>query len=210
MESLLPALPYFIGAYLIGSLSFAVIVAKLMGLPDPRSFGSGNPGATNMLRTGKKTAAVLTLLGDLAKGYVAVALARYIGGQYGLNPAAIYAACLGVFVGHLFPVYFAFKGGKGVATALGVLLALHPLLGLWCIGTWLVVFGLSRISSLSALTAAAAAPVYAHFLLDDPNAVGVLIVLVALLFWRHRGNIRRLLSGEEGGFAKPRGISKKD
>lgn len=207
MESLLPALPYFIGAYLIGSLSFAVIVAKLMGLPDPRSFGSGNPGATNMLRTGKKTAAILTLLGDLAKGYVAVMLARYFGAQHGVNPDAIYAASLGVFIGHLFPVFFGFKGGKGVATALGVLFALHPVLGMWSLGTWLVMFGLTRISSLSALTAAAAAPLYAYFLLD-PKAVGVLIVLAILLFWRHRGNIKRLLSGEEGGFGK--GIAKKD
>jgi glycerol-3-phosphate acyltransferase PlsY len=202
MESLLPALPYFFGAYLLGSLSFAVIVAKVMGLPDPRSFGSGNPGATNMLRTGKKTAAILTLIGDLAKGYLAVMLAHLIGEQYGMNPAAVYAASLGVFIGHLFPVFFGFKGGKGVATALGVLIALHPLLGLGCLATWLIVFGLSRISSLAALTAAAAAPVYAHWLLNDPNAIGVLIVLVALLFWRHRGNIKRLLAGEEGGFRK--------
>jgi glycerol-3-phosphate acyltransferase PlsY len=202
MESLLPALPYFFGAYLLGSLSFAVIVAKVMGLPDPRSFGSGNPGATNMLRTGKKTAAILTLIGDLAKGYLAVMLAHLIGEQYGMNPAAVYAASLGVFIGHLFPVFFGFKGGKGVATALGVLIALHPLLGLGCLATWLIVFGLSRISSLAALTAAVAAPVYAHWLLNDPNAIGVLIVLVALLFWRHRGNIKRLLAGEEGGFRK--------
>lgn len=204
MESLLPALAYFIGAYLIGSLSFAVIVAKLMGLPDPRSFGSGNPGATNMLRTGKKTAAVLTLLGDLAKGYVAVVLAHQIGTRFEAAQLATNAAALGVFIGHLFPVYFGFKGGKGVATALGVLLALHPLLGLWSMATWLVVFGLSRISSLAALAAAATAPIYAHLLLDDPNAVGVLVLLVALLFWRHRTNIRRLLSGEEGRFAKPK------
>jgi acyl phosphate:glycerol-3-phosphate acyltransferase len=204
MESLLPALASFIGAYLIGSLSFAVIVARLMGLPDPRSFGSGNPGATNMLRTGKKAAAVLTLLGDLAKGYAAVVLARQLGAQAGHALIATYAAALGVFIGHLFPVYFSFKGGKGVATLLGVLLALHPLLGLWSLGTWLVVFGLSRISSLAALAAAAAAPLYAHLLMDDPNAVGVIVVLVALLFWRHRGNIRRLLSGEEGRFAKPK------
>ncbi|MGA7179090.1 MAG: glycerol-3-phosphate 1-O-acyltransferase PlsY [Thiobacillaceae bacterium] len=210
MESLPFTLPYFAGAYLIGSLSFAVIVSKLMGLPDPRSFGSGNPGATNMLRTGKKTAAVLTLLGDFSKGYVAVKLAEYIGAHYGLNPAAIYAACLGVFIGHLFPLYFGFNGGKGVATALGILFALHPMLGLGCLATWLVVFALSRISSLSALAAAAAAPVYAYVLLNDYGAVGILSVLVGLLFWRHRGNIRRLLSGEEGGFAKPTGISKKE
>jgi glycerol-3-phosphate acyltransferase PlsY len=117
---------------------------------------------------------------------------------------ATYAAALGVFIGHLFPVFFGFKGGKGVATLLGVLLALHPLLGLSSLATWLVAFGLSRISSLSALAAAAAAPLYAHLLLDDPNAIGLLVVLVALVFWRHRTNIRRLLSGEEGRFAKPK------
>jgi acyl phosphate:glycerol-3-phosphate acyltransferase len=204
MESVLPALPYFIVAYLIGSLSFAVIVAKLTGLPDPRSFGSGNPGATNMLRTGKRSAAALTLLGDLSKGYVAVSLARHIGVRYAVGPDAMYVACLGVFLGHLFPIYFGFKGGKGVATALGVLLALHPALGMLSVATWLVVFGLSRISSLSALIAAAAAPVYAHLLLNDSRAVGVLIVLTTLLFWRHRGNIRRLLSREEGRVAKPK------
>ncbi|MGO9443660.1 MAG: glycerol-3-phosphate 1-O-acyltransferase PlsY [Thiobacillaceae bacterium] len=204
MESVLPALPYFVGAYLIGSLSFAVIVAKLTGLPDPRSFGSGNPGATNMLRTGKRSAAALTLLGDLSKGYVAVSLARHIGARYAVGPDAMYVACLGVFLGHLFPIYFGFKGGKGVATALGVLLALHPALGMLSVATWLVVFGLSRISSLSALIASAAAPVYAHLLLNDSRAVGVLIVLTTLLFWRHRGNIRRLLSREEGRIAKPK------
>ncbi|MGA7951331.1 MAG: glycerol-3-phosphate 1-O-acyltransferase PlsY [Thiobacillaceae bacterium] len=204
MESLAFALPYFIAAYFIGSLSFAVIVARLMGLPDPRSFGSGNPGATNMLRTGKKTAAALTLVGDLAKGFIAVLLAGWIGSKLDLAWLASYAAALGVFVGHLFPVYFGFKGGKGVATALGVLLALQPLLGLLCVATWLAVFWLSRTSSLSALAAAAAAPIYGLILLKDARGVAVLLTISALLFWRHRGNIRRLMSGEEGRFAKPK------
>jgi glycerol-3-phosphate acyltransferase PlsY len=204
MESLAFALPYFVAAYFIGSLSFAVIVARLMGLPDPRSFGSGNPGATNMLRTGKKAAAALTLMGDLAKGFVAVMLAGWIGGKLDLTWLASYAAALGVFVGHLFPVFFGFKGGKGVATALGVMLALQPLLGLLCVVTWLAVFWLSRTSSLSALAAAAAAPVYGLILLKDVRGFAVLLTLTALLFWRHRGNIRRLMSGEEGRFAKPK------
>lgn len=204
MERLAFALPYFIVAYFIGSLSFAVIVARLMGLPDPRSFGSGNPGATNMLRTGRKAAAALTLVGDLAKGFVAVLIAGWIGSKLDLTWLASYAAALGVFVGHLFPVYFGFKGGKGVATALGVLLALHPLLGLLCMSTWLVVFWLTRTSSLSALAAAAAAPVYGLVLLKDATGVAVLLAISALLFWRHRTNIKRLLAGEEGRFAKPK------
>ena len=150
---------FIVLAYLIGSLSFAVIVSRLFSLPDPRKHGSGNPGATNMLRTGRKSAAALTLIGDMAKGGLAVYLARYFGAQYGVEMVATYGAAVAVFLGHLYPVFFGFKGGKGVATALGVLLAISPWLGLATLASWLIVFALTRISSLAALTAATLAPI---------------------------------------------------
>jgi glycerol-3-phosphate acyltransferase PlsY len=204
MQSLFPALMIAVGAYLIGSLSFAVIVARIMGLPDPRSFGSGNPGATNILRTGKKTAAALTLLGDTAKGWLAVWLAGLAGAHFGVQILAMHLAALAVFLGHLFPVFFSFKGGKGVATALGIMLALDPWLGLAVFATWLGVFAISRISSLSALVAALLAPVYGAFFTGSRVTILTLCVLTVLLLWRHRANIQRLLSGEEGRFAKPK------
>ncbi len=204
MQSLFPALMIALGAYLIGSLSFAVIVARIMGLPDPRSFGSGNPGATNILRTGKKTAAALTLLGDTAKGWLAVWLAGIAGAYFGIQIMAIHLAALAVFLGHLFPIFFGFKGGKGVATALGIMLALDPWLGLAVLATWVAVFAISRISSLSALTASLLAPVYAAFFTGSRATIITLCILSALLIWRHRANIQRLLSGEEGRFVKPK------
>jgi len=204
MQSLFPALTISLGAYLIGSLSFAVIVARLMGLPDPRSFGSGNPGATNILRTGKKTAAALTLLGDAAKGWLAVWLASIAGGYFGVQILAMHLAAVAVFLGHLFPVFFGFKGGKGVATALGIMLALDPWMGLAVFATWLAVFAISRISSLSALIAAILAPVYGAFFTGSRITVLTLCVLTALLLWRHRANIQRLIAGEEGRFTKPK------
>ncbi len=204
MQSLIPALMIALGAYLIGSLSFAVIVARLMGLPDPRTFGSGNPGATNILRTGKKTAAALTLLGDAAKGWLAVWLAGIVGAQFGVHILAVHLAAIAVFLGHLFPVFFGFKGGKGVATALGIMLALDPWMGLAVFATWLAVFAVSRISSLSALVAALLAPVYSAYFTASRVTVITLCVLTVLLLWRHRANIQRLLAGEEGRFAKPK------
>ena len=200
MQSLMIAL----GAYLIGSLSFAVIVARAMSLPDPRTFGSGNPGATNVLRTGKKAAAALTLLGDAAKGWLAVWLAGVAGAHFGVHILAVHLAAIAVFLGHLFPVFFGFKGGKGVATALGVMLALDPWMGLAVFGTWLVVFAVSRISSLSALIAALLAPVYGAYFSGSRVTVITLCILTVLLLWRHRANIQRLLAGEEGRFAKPK------
>ena len=202
MHDAVPALLIALGAYLVGSLSFAVIVAKLMGLPDPRSFGSGNPGATNMLRTGKKTAALLTLLGDLAKGWLAVWLAGMVGAQFGIQILATHLAALAVFLGHLFPVFFGFKGGKGVATALGILLALNPWLGLATLAVWASVFAMTRLSSLAALTASVSAPILGAYLTDSRVTILTLCILTALLIWRHRGNIKRLLSGEESGFKK--------
>jgi glycerol-3-phosphate acyltransferase PlsY len=184
-------------AYLLGSLSFAVIVSRAMHLPDPRSFGSGNPGATNVLRTGRKAAAALTLLGDALKGWVAVVMARMLAPQFGLDENIALLCALAVFVGHLFPVFFGFKGGKGVATAFGVLLGLNPWLGLASLVTWLLMAGVFRISSLAALTTAILAPVYAGLLMGWGNAAWVALVIALLLVYRHKSNLIKLVSGEE-------------
>jgi glycerol-3-phosphate acyltransferase PlsY len=195
-----------IAAYLLGSISFAILVARIYGLPDPRSHGSGNPGATNMLRTGKKSAAALTLLGDALKGYLAVILAQWVSTRYGLPSYVPYLAALAAFLGHLYPVFFGFKGGKGVATALGVLLALDIRLGGLTILTWAVVFAITRVSSLSALVAATLAPVFGYYLLghgpETRFLAGILSVLSLLVLARHRSNIRKLISGEESAFKK--------
>ena len=188
-------------AYVIGSISFAVLVSRAFGLPDPRSYGSGNPGATNVMRSGKKAAAILTLLGDGAKGWLAVFLAQQLAPVWGAGDMGVAAAALAVFIGHIFPVFFGFKGGKGVATAAGILLALNLWLGLAVVATWLLTFALSRYSSLSALLAAGLAPLYAAIFLA-PLYVGMLVVLAGLLIWRHRANIRKLLQGEERSFKK--------
>ncbi len=180
--------------YVLGSVSSAVIVCKLWGLPDPRTTGSGNPGATNVLRMGSKRAAAVTLLGDMLKGFLPVALARWSEA----DPAIAAATGLAAFVGHLYPVFFGFQGGKGVATALGVLTGIHWGLGLVLAGTWLVVAKLTKISSLSALTAAALSPLYAHWILRTPSITAMVTVMAGWLVWRHRDNIRRLLRGEEG------------
>lgn len=192
-----------LAAYLLGSVSFAVIVSKLFRLADPRTYGSKNPGATNVLRSGNKIAALVTLLGDGFKGWLAVWLVMHFGEQYGLEDRAIALVALAVFLGHLWPLYFRFVGGKGVATFLGVMVGLNALwLGLPCLLTWLVVALVSRYSSLAALVAAACAPAY--LVLIDGNwrnngdwivlAVGVMALL---LFYRHRQNINKLLSGKE-------------
>lgn len=200
-STLLTPIAILLAAYLLGSLSAAVLLSRAFGLPDPRSYGSGNPGATNVLRTGNKKIAALTLLGDGLKGALAVWLAMLAGTQTSTPDWLPALAGLSAFVGHLWPVFFGFKGGKGVATALGVLLALNPLLGLATLLTWLVVFTLTRISSLSALAASAAAPFFAAWL--DETGLGALVILVILIFWRHRSNIQRLVRGEESGFRKP-------
>ncbi|HEY0665891.1 MAG TPA: glycerol-3-phosphate 1-O-acyltransferase PlsY [Gallionella sp.] len=184
---------FVIAAYLLGSISFAVITSKLFGLPDPRSYGSGNPGATNVLRTGKKAAAALTLFGDAAKGWLAVFLAI----QFELTSAQVALIALAVFIGHLFPVFLNFKGGKGVATALGVLLALSGWMGLAVLVTWLLMAVVFRYSSLAALTAAVAAPIYAILLGLPQEWVLASGILSLLLFWRHKGNIQKLLAGTE-------------
>lgn len=198
-DLLLPLLAGVLG-YLIGSLSFAVIISRVMGLSDPRSYGSGNPGATNVLRSGNKLAAVLTLLFDALKGYVAVLLVLLFGARFGLGDGTAALVGLGAFLGHLWPVFFRFKGGKGVATAAGVILALNPLLGLATLATWIIIAYFSRYSSLAALVSAVFAPVYQMMIWgvsDNGPLVGVLVVIGLLLIWRHAGNIQKLLNGTE-------------
>jgi len=184
-------------AYLIGSLSFAVIVSRVMGLDDPRGYGSGNPGATNVLRSGNKKAAALTLLLDAVKGLVPVALVMQFGEPYGLDEQAAAWVGLAAFAGHVWPVFFRFQGGKGVATAAGVLLGLSPWLGLATLVTWLLIAYFFRYSSLAALVAAVFAPFY-HALIWRPSMVTLaLIVMAGLLLWRHSSNISKLLAGTE-------------
>jgi len=184
-------------AYLLGSLSFAVIVSKAMHLDDPRSYGSGNPGATNVLRSGNKLAAIFTLLLDAVKGVVAVLIARFLAERLGYGEGVVALAGLASFLGHLYPVFFRFQGGKGVATAAGVLLALNWVIGLACLATWLAIAILTRYSSLAALVTALLAPVYFHFMHGDSQVVGAVAVMSVLLVWRHRSNITKLLNGTE-------------
>lgn len=189
-------------SYLIGSLSFAVIVSRLMGLNDPRTYGSGNPGATNVLRSGNRKAAALTLLFDLLKGVVPVLLVRWLGPRFGLGDGAAALAAVGAFVGHLWPVFFRFQGGKGVATALGVLFGVDWLLGLAAALTWLIIAFFFRYSSLASLVAAVFAPVYYLFgnglaWYADKRIALALGAMALLLFWRHRENIGRLAQGKE-------------
>ncbi len=196
MQSIYPAL-VTLAAYLIGSLSFAVIVSRLMGLNDPRTYGSGNPGATNVLRSGNKAAAVLTLVLDALKGFVPVLLVKLYGPQFELDEGTLALVALAAFLGHLWPVFFRFKGGKGVATAAGVLLGLNPWLGLATLATWVIIAAFTRYSSLAALVAAAFAPFYQVLIWGSgPIAVAV-FGMGALLVWRHRANIQKLLNGTE-------------
>ena len=193
----LPALVAVVLAYLLGSISFAVLVSKFMGLNDPRSYGSGNPGATNVLRTGNRTAAALTLVGDAGKGALAVVLARLAADRFGFTDTTLAAVGLAAFVGHLFPVFHGFKGGKGVATAAGMLLALAPWLGLATLATWVAVAVFLRYSSLAAIVAAIFAPLF-YLLMARADAVFVMIaIMAALLLWRHQGNIAKLIAGTE-------------
>ncbi|WP_350282915.1 glycerol-3-phosphate 1-O-acyltransferase PlsY [Nitrosomonas sp.] len=189
-------------AYLLGSISFAVVASWLFKLPDPRSYGSRNPGATNVLRTGKKAAAAVTLLGDAGKGWVAVAAAKYVGEVGELGDEVIAGAALAVFLGHLFPIFLAFKGGKGVATSAGILLGLNPWLGVLTISTWMVVALVSRISSLSALLSALLAPLYAYFLLEKGILIMTVSIISVLLILKHRLNIANLIAGKEARIGK--------
>ena len=187
-----------IAAYLIGSLSFAVIVSKYYGMDDPRTYGSGNPGATNVLRSGKKKAAALTLLGDALKGLVAVVLARYLQDALNLSDIAIAAVAVAALVGHMWPLFFGFKGGKGVATALGVLLALSPATALVCAAIWLVMAFGFKVSSLAALAATVAAPLVAFWLMPYSSWAWATVVIAVLVLYRHKSNIQNLLQGKEG------------
>ena len=191
-----------VGGYLIGSLSFAVIVSRAMGLDDPRTYGSQNPGATNVLRSGNKKAAIATLLFDALKGYFPVLLVKLYGPAFGLDDQAVALVAISAFIGHLWPVFFAFKGGKGVATAAGVLFGVEPLLGLATMGTWVIVAFFFRYSSLAALAASLFAPAY--YLFGDQIAwqtsqaeLLAVMVMSALLLMRHKDNIARLVSGQE-------------
>jgi len=194
-----------LAAYLIGSLSFAVIVSRVMGLDDPRSYGSKNPGATNVLRSGSKKAAAATLLLDAFKGWLPVWLVSHWGASWGLGDGALAAVGIAAFLGHLFPLFFRFKGGKGVATAAGVLIGFEPLLGLATLGSWLFVALVLKYSSLAAVVAALFAPGFYIMASGEswawygsaPVALAVSLMSL-LLLWRHRGNISRLLSGQEG------------
>ncbi|HWT28867.1 MAG TPA: glycerol-3-phosphate 1-O-acyltransferase PlsY [Methylophilaceae bacterium] len=189
---------WIVAAYLLGSISFGILISRMFGLPDPRTVGSGNPGATNVLRSGKKMAALLTLLGDAFKGWFPVWLAL----QSGMLMWVVSWVGFAVFLGHLYPIYYRFKGGKGVATALGVLLALSVWLGLAVVIVWVVVFAIWRYSSLAAIVAALLAPVIAYFLLPYKDYLLLTLVITVLLIWRHRSNIQKLLAGTEAGFGK--------
>lgn len=192
---------FVVAAYLLGSISFAVVTSRAFGIADPRTYGSGNPGATNVLRSGKKLAAALTLLGDAAKGWVAVMLAKHLA----LGDVQVALIALAVFLGHLFPVFLKFKGGKGVATALGVLLALNAWLGLAALATWLLIALVFRLSSLAALTAAFLAPIYAMLLGLPRTWAAASVAMSLLLIWRHKRNIRNLLTGQESRIGKKTG-----
>ena len=198
-------------AYLIGSISFAVVVSKCMRLPDPHSYGSGNPGATNVLRTGNKKAAVLTLIGDALKGYLAVMLSRMILGDQSLTATlgswVLCGVVIAVFLGHVFPIFHGFKGGKGVATACGILFGINVILGAATLGTWIIVATFMRYSSLAALAAAIFGPIYFVFLFGfQPMAIALLIVCL-LLIWRHRSNIKNLMNGTEGRLGSKKKVS---
>jgi glycerol-3-phosphate acyltransferase PlsY len=186
-----------LGAYLLGSISFAVVVSRIFALPDPHTYGSGNPGATNVLRTGKKAAAALTLLGDAGKGWAAVVLAQLLSGETGIGAVAVPLAGAAAFLGHLFPVFHRFQGGKGVATACGVLFGFNLWLGLGTFVTWILVAALFRLSSLAALVAALFAPALAFWLFGLANILWAVALIALLLLWRHRANIARLMAGEE-------------
>ena len=196
MQTLYPVLAALV-AYLIGSLSFAVIVSRAMGLSDPRSYGSGNPGATNVLRSGNRAAALLTLVFDALKGAVPVLLVHAYGARWGLGEGTLALVGFAAFVGHLWPVWFGFKGGKGVATAAGVLLALNPWLGLATLSTWVIIAAFFRYASLAAIVAAVFAPFYQLLIWGGGPIAVVAMLMGGLLIWRHRGNLQKLIAGTE-------------
>ena len=201
MEILYPAAAT-LAAYLVGSLSFAVIVSRVMGLNDPRTYGSGNPGATNVLRSGNRTAAVLTLLLDALKGFVPVFLVSQFGARVGMGEGTVAMVGLAAFLGHLWPVFFKFAGGKGVATAAGVLLGINPWLGLATLVTWIIIAAFFRYSSLAALVSAVFAPFYQLLIWGSGPAAIAVTVMGLLLVWRHAANIQKLFNGTESKLGK--------
>jgi glycerol-3-phosphate acyltransferase PlsY len=192
-----------VAAYLVGSLSFAVIVSRALGLADPRSYGSGNPGATNVLRSGRRSAAVATLLLDAAKGFVPVLLVQLFGERWGLGEGAVALVGLAAFLGHLWPVFFGFKGGKGVATAAGVLFGFDPWLGLATLATWAIIAFFFRYSSLASIVAALFAPFYQLLVWGGGPIAFAILAMSLLLLWRHSANIARLFAGTEGRLGTP-------
>ncbi len=202
MQTMFLSVTLILGAYLLGSISFAVVVSKCMQLPDPHSYGSGNPGATNVLRTGNKKAAILTLLGDSLKGLIAVVLARYFLQNGTQVEWALPAVIVAVFIGHLYPIFHGFKGGKGVATACGILFGINFILGLATLSTWLIIAFFFRYSSLAALSAAVFAPFYAALLFGFAPVCTAILLVGVLLTWRHRQNIINLLNGTESRIGK--------
>ncbi|RUS67519.1 putative glycerol-3-phosphate acyltransferase [Saezia sanguinis] len=203
--SILTAAIAIIAAYLLGSISFAVVVTRALGIQDPRTYGSGNPGATNVLRSGSKKAAILTLLFDALKGYIPAVLALWLAPLLGWSAYVVAGVALGAFLGHLYPVYFQFKGGKGVATAAGIILGLSPLTGLAILATWLLIAVVFRYSSLAALVAAICAPIYYYFIQGYPASMPILvaiIIIVVLMIYRHKQNIQNLLAHKESKIGK--------
>jgi glycerol-3-phosphate acyltransferase PlsY len=195
--AVLASLAFVVAAYLIGSVSFAVVTSKAFGLPDPHTYGSKNPGATNVLRTGNKAAAALTVAGDGIKGFAAVFLAQKLSGSFGVADWTVPVVALAVFVGHILPVFHRFAGGKGVATSAGIIFALYWPLGLALTALWLVMAVGFKISSLAALTTALLAPIGAFYAFGNSATAWALVAISLLLFWRHEANIRQLLAGSE-------------
>jgi len=195
-------------AYMLGSISFAVVVSKVFGLADPRSYGSHNPGATNVLRSGNRIAAGLTLLLDGLKGWLAVWLALTFGFEYGIGEAGVALVAVAVFLGHLYPVFFRFKGGKGVATFMGLLFALNVWLGIATAATWIIIAVFLRYSSLAAMVSALFAPFYYLLLFGADSIVGALVVISGLLLYRHRGNMVKLMTGKESRLGEKKGTQK--
>ena len=195
-------------AYLLGSLSFAIIVSKSMKMDDPRNYGSQNAGATNVMRSGNKKAAVFTLLGDLLKGLIVVLIASYV--MHGIDGGEAIVGICGVLavIGHIYPIFFKFKGGKGVATALGVLLGFNPWLALLVIVTWFVVFKLTKISALAAVIGCALAPLYAYVLFGNTSYFGATLIIAVFVIFKHRSNIMRMVKGQEHSFKKESGSEK--
>src|SRR5450830_1423981 len=209
MNPVITTLAMTVAAYLLGSISFAVVMSKIFGIADPRTYGSKNPGATNVLRSGNKGAAIMTLLGDGAKGWLAVFLADHFASALGVGDTAVALVAIAVFLGHLWPVFFKFVGGKGVATALGVLLGINVWLGLATLATWLIVAYACRYSSLAALIASIFAPFYYGLLFGADEILFAVAAMSALLLWRHSANIGNLIAGKESKIGSKSAAAKK-